>query len=218
MGGLATPFTNHQQHTNTMSTANHSASKYRNQTQKLEDKQSCGAHQTDNGRVGWDHQIHTSRLPRMIRNHMYTRLYQAPCQLCLTTSLLATDGISHEGPRFFTLVQPWRTSMSVTRDYSSSPKHRMLESITFHEDIAFFCRQKDRWLIELKMKFNWKRHQMVHVYILPDLLWNYPFLPGWKLNDKNGHPSKVLCNFQSSGLHEKRSFLREKHNVDEEDW
>ena len=69
-------------------------------------------YQTDNGRVGWDHQIHTSRLPRMIRNHMYTRLYQAPCQLCLTTSLLATDGISHEGPRFFTLVQPWRTSIS----------------------------------------------------------------------------------------------------------
>ena len=95
MGGLATPFTNHQQHTNTMCTANHSASKYRNQTQKLEEKQSCGAHQTDNGRVGWDHQIHTSRLPRMIRNHMYTRLYQAPCQLCLTTSLLATDGAFH---------------------------------------------------------------------------------------------------------------------------
>ena len=57
-------------------------------------------------------QIHTSRQPRMIRNHMYTRLYQAPCQLCLTTTLLATDGISHEGPRFFTLVQPWRTSIS----------------------------------------------------------------------------------------------------------
>ena len=53
-----------------------------------------------------NHQIHTSRLPRMIRNHMYSRLYQASCQLCLTTSLLATDGISHEGPRFFTLVQP----------------------------------------------------------------------------------------------------------------
>ena len=116
MGGLATPYTNHQQHTNTMSTANHSASKYRNQVQKLEEKQSCGAHQTDNGRVGWDHQIHTSRLPRMIRNHMYTRLYQAPCQLCLTTSLLATDGISHEGPRFFTLVQPWRTSISPSYD------------------------------------------------------------------------------------------------------
>ena len=48
----------------------------------------------------------------MIRNHMYTRLYQAPCQLCLTTSLLATDDISHEGPRFFTLVQPWRTSIT----------------------------------------------------------------------------------------------------------
>ena len=96
-----------------MSTANHSASKYRNQAQKLEEKQSCKvrAHQTDKGRVGWDHQIHTSRLPRMIRNHMHTRLYQAPCQLCLTTSLLATDSISHEGPRFFTLVQPWRTSI-----------------------------------------------------------------------------------------------------------
>ena len=70
MGGLATPYTNHQQHTNTMSTANHSVSKYRNQVQKLEEKQSCKefeAHQTDNGRVGWDHQIHTSRLPRMIR-------------------------------------------------------------------------------------------------------------------------------------------------------
>ena len=73
MGGLATPYTNHQQHINMMSTANHSASKYRNQAQKLEEKQSCkvGAHQTDNGWVGWDHQIHTSRLPRMIRNHMY---------------------------------------------------------------------------------------------------------------------------------------------------
>ena len=78
MGGLATPFTNHQQHTDTMPTANHSVSKYRNQAQKLEEKQSCGAHQTDNGRVGWDHQIHTSRLPRMIRNHIYTHLYQVP--------------------------------------------------------------------------------------------------------------------------------------------
>ena len=118
MGGLATPYTNHQQHTNTMCTANHSASKYRNQVQKLEEKQSCkvGAHQTDNGRVGWDHQIHTSRLPRMIRNHIYTRLYQAPCQLCLTTSLLATDGISHERPRFFTLVQLWRTSITLPND------------------------------------------------------------------------------------------------------
>ena len=38
MGGLATPFTNHQQHTNTISTANHSVSKYRNQAQKLEEK------------------------------------------------------------------------------------------------------------------------------------------------------------------------------------
>ena len=37
MGGLATPYTNHQQHTNTMSTANHSVSKYRNQVQKLEE-------------------------------------------------------------------------------------------------------------------------------------------------------------------------------------
>ena len=57
------------------------------------------------------HQIHTSWLPRMIRNHMYTNLYQAPCQLCLTASLLATDSISHEVQRFFTLVQPWRTSI-----------------------------------------------------------------------------------------------------------
>ena len=119
-----------------MSTANHSASKYRNQTQKLEDKQSCGAHQTDNGRVGWDHQIHTSRLPRMIRNHMYTRLYQAPCQLCLTTSLLATDGISHEGPRFFTLVQPWRTSMSVM----------------FHFTQNIQVRQQWRWACNLRRK------------------------------------------------------------------
>ena len=104
-----------------MSTANHSVSKYRNKAQKLEEKQSSKevrAHQTDNGRVGWDHQIHTSRLPRMIRNHMYTRLSQAPCQLCLTTSLLATDGISHDGPRFFTLVQPWRTSISSVYDFT----------------------------------------------------------------------------------------------------
>ena len=115
MGGLATPYTNHQQHTNTMSTANHSVSKYRIQAQKLEEKHSgkeIEAHQIDSGRVGSEHQICTSRLPRVIRNQMYTRLYQAPCQLCLTTSLLATDGISHEGPRFFTLVQPWRTSIS----------------------------------------------------------------------------------------------------------
>ena len=35
MGGLATLHTNHQQHTNTMSTANHSVSKYRNQAQRL---------------------------------------------------------------------------------------------------------------------------------------------------------------------------------------
>ena len=34
MDGLATPYTNHQQHTNTMSTADHSVSKYRNQAQK----------------------------------------------------------------------------------------------------------------------------------------------------------------------------------------
>ena len=104
MGGLhVTSVYTDQQHNNTMmSTANHSVSKYRNQAQKLEEKQSSkeiGAHQTDNGRVpvGWDHKIRTSRLPRMIRNHMYTlmytHLYQAPCQLCLTTSLLGTDGI-----------------------------------------------------------------------------------------------------------------------------
>ena len=107
-----------------MSTANHSVSKYRNHAQKkLEEKQSTkeiGAHETDNGRVGWDHQIHTSRLPRMIRSHMYTRLYRVPCQLCLTTSLPATDGISHEGPRFFTLVQPWRTSIFLCL---SDPSH-----------------------------------------------------------------------------------------------
>ena len=119
----AIPFTNHQQHTQMMCTANHWVSKYRNQAQKLEEKQSCGAHQTDNGRVGWDRQIHTSRLPQMIRNHMYTRLYQVPCQLCLTTSLLATDGISHERPRFFTLVQPWRTSISLLYDLFYSLYH-----------------------------------------------------------------------------------------------
>ena len=62
-----------EQHTNTMSTANHSVFKYRNQAQKLEEKQSSkeiGVHQTDNWRVGWYHQIHTSRPPQMIRNHM----------------------------------------------------------------------------------------------------------------------------------------------------
>ena len=50
MGGLATPYANHQQHSNTMSTANYSVSKYRNQAQKVEEKQSgkeIGAHQTD---------------------------------------------------------------------------------------------------------------------------------------------------------------------------
>ena len=108
-GGLATLYTNHQQHTNTMSTANYRVSRYRNQAWKLEEKQASyctqiGGHQTDNGKLGWDHQIHTSWLTWMIRNHMYTRLYQAPCQLCLTTSLLATDGITHEGPHFFTIV------------------------------------------------------------------------------------------------------------------
>ena len=116
MGGLATLYIHHQTHTNTMSTANHSVSKYRNQAQKLEEKlfsKVIGQHHTDNVRVGWDHQIHTSWPPRMIRNRMYTRFYQVPFQLCLTTSLLATDCISHEGPRFFTLVQPWRTSINV---------------------------------------------------------------------------------------------------------
>ena len=86
------------------------------------------------------HQIHTSRLPRMIRNHMYTRFYQAPCQLCLTTSLLATYGISHEGPRFFTLVQPWRTSISLiicnwTCEYTSSP--------ILLKMILFLCLEKE---------------------------------------------------------------------------
>ena len=54
IGGPATLYTNHQQHINTMSTANHSASKCRNQAQRLEEKQSCkvGAHQTDNGSLG----------------------------------------------------------------------------------------------------------------------------------------------------------------------
>ena len=39
MGGLASPYTNHPQHTNTMSTANHSVSKYmyRNQAQNLKE-------------------------------------------------------------------------------------------------------------------------------------------------------------------------------------
>ena len=48
------------------------------------------------GKVGWDHQVHTSRLPLMIKNHMYTRR-------CLFSSARqrATDGISHEGPHFF---------------------------------------------------------------------------------------------------------------------
>ena len=35
-----------------------------------------------------------------------------PVICCLTTSLLTTDGISHEGPRFFTLLQSWRASIS----------------------------------------------------------------------------------------------------------
>ena len=39
-------------------------------------------------------------------------LAQAPCHLCLTTTLLATDGITREGSRFFTLVRPWKTSLS----------------------------------------------------------------------------------------------------------
>ena len=141
MGGLATPYTNHQQHTNTLSTANHSASKYRNQAQKLEEKQSCkeiGAHQTDNRRVGWDHQIHTSRLPRIIRNHMYTRLCQVPFQLCLTTSLLGTDRISHEGPRFFTLVQTWRTSMTqhpAPKDADDNQPSITFEVLSQHQDV-----------------------------------------------------------------------------------
>ena len=73
------------------------------------------------GRVGWDHQIHTSRLPRMIRNHMYTRLHQAPCQLCLTTSLQQQMAFhmrdhassllySHEEPLFLSVLPPKTSS------------------------------------------------------------------------------------------------------------
>ena len=96
------------------SKAKHAVSRYRNQAWKPLKKELAKGEKwstsTNNGRMGWDNQIHTSRLPPVMKNHMYTRLHQAQCQLCLTTSLLATDCITHEGPRFFTLVQLWRTS------------------------------------------------------------------------------------------------------------
>ena len=74
---------------------------------------------------GWVGTTRFTHLDYRKWNHMYTRLYQAPCQLCLTTSLLATDGISHEGPRFFTLVQPWRTSISFSTKSANSGHVKM---------------------------------------------------------------------------------------------
>ena len=38
------------------------------------------------------------------------------------------------------------------------------------------------------------------------LLWKQSFFLVGISRKKNGHPSKALCNFQSSGLHEKKSF------------
>ena len=65
---------------NTISTANRHESRCRNPALKLYEKFAgqedlTWTTKTDNGRShrGWDHQIHTSRLPRMIRSHMYTR-------------------------------------------------------------------------------------------------------------------------------------------------
>ena len=83
-------------------------------------------------------QIHTSGLPRMIKNHINTRLYQAPSQPCLTTSLPTTDGISHEEPRLFTLVLPWRTSLS----------------LMFHFTQNIQVRQQWRWACNLQ-QWRW---------------------------------------------------------------
>ena len=63
---------------------------YRNQAQKLEEKQSSneiGAH--DNGRVGWDHQIHTSRLPRLTRNYINGTLAYIRCHTRLSSAMSA---------------------------------------------------------------------------------------------------------------------------------
>ena len=122
--------------------ANHRKSRYRNSVWKLweklagqEDWTWRRAHQTDimlgGGGVGtpWPatvSHISTTHNDQNLDN-MYTRLHQAPCQLCLKTSLLATECSTlkgphfftpvqtectrHEGARSFTFVQSWRTSM-----------------------------------------------------------------------------------------------------------
>ena len=57
-------------------------------------------------RQSWSHQAHTLRLLWMIKHHMYTHYIQAPyVKLGVKTSLLGTECITCEGPRFFTLVQ-----------------------------------------------------------------------------------------------------------------
>ena len=197
MGGLATLYTNRQQHTNTMSTANHSVSKYRNQAQKLEEKQSSkeiGSPQTDNGRVGWDHQIHTSRLPRMVRNHMYTRLYQVPCQLCLTTSLLATDSLigkllpSWEYNNKYQKIPNTKQMAFHMRDHASSLLFSLeeplfhLDSVTGHYvlgcvytypdiRISGYPGVKDPDILGAFTRVGSKRFRRLHVSRYPDALY-----------------------------------------------
>ena len=106
MGGLATLHTNHQQPANTMSKANHWESRYRNQVKNLrktsQQEDRIGEEhikQIMGGSVGTTRFTHLDdRRVGMTENHTYTRLYhdQAPCQLCLITSLVATECITHE--------------------------------------------------------------------------------------------------------------------------
>ena len=72
----STPTTNNiptlrpQQTSDGLDTGNEHEMKFSRKTSQLE----IGSHQLDNWTVGWDHQIHTSQLSWIIRNHTCTRL------------------------------------------------------------------------------------------------------------------------------------------------
>ena len=192
MDGHATLYTKHQPHTNTLSTAKHQVSRYRNQARQHKEKKQASEwaerpHHTDNGRVGWDHQIHTSQLPRMIRNHMYTRFYQAPCQLCLTTSISATDDITHQRPCFFTRVQQRRTSMSFTFHFTQNIPVRQQWGWAYN--LRRFCTGMESsasWLWELVWCFSVAETITNHTPPESCAVW-WPCTKNCALQRKTGH-------------------------------
>ena len=120
--------------------------------------------------MGWDHQIHTSRLPRMIRNHMYTRLYQAPYQLCLTTSLLATDDISmRDHASSLLLRREEHLDLShCSRLIAASPisKRQLIFQFTFVFSDRFKLRGKS-WLISKEgTSLNARMHFLCPFFII----------------------------------------------------